>query len=59
MYAIIQHNSNFPDRDTTIKLNASVFEEYVNPTSLSSIASRITRDQEKRAAAMLAVYFGF
>lgn len=24
MYAIIQHNSNFPDRDTTIKLNASV-----------------------------------
>ena len=24
MYAIIKHNSNFPDRDTTIKLNASV-----------------------------------
>ena len=37
----------------------SYFEEYVNPTSLSSIASRITRDQEKRAAAMLAAYFGF
>lgn len=131
MYAIIKHNSNFPDRDATIQLNTSAhnigfssvklcnclffklfrfprkellqhiqereygekvqaekkelialvrpylsrlyesnkkedadlirsyFEEYVNPTSLSSIASRITRDQEKRAAAMLAAYFGF
>lgn len=37
----------------------SYFEEYVNPTSLSSIAGRITRDQEKRATAMLAAYFGF
>lgn len=35
------------------------FDEYVEPSSLSSIASRITREDEKKAAKMLAAYFGF
>ena len=36
----------------------SYFEEYANPTRLSSISCRITREQEKLAAQIVALYFG-
>lgn len=37
----------------------SYFDEYVNPSTLSAISNRITKEQERKAVQILAAYFGF
>lgn len=44
-----------PDADLLV----SFFNEYVEPSSLESIANRITGEEEKKAVNILKKYFGF